>query len=92
MPCVVYKYPVEPVFSLSLPVMSKVLSVHIQGGKPQMWVLVDKDQTHAETRSFICVPTGHEFEVVSGTCVVLVGTFLLEEGRLVFHLFEVKET
>lgn len=80
----VYKYPVQPgKFTLHLPRTHEVLSVQVQHGDPFVWVLVDTDAPHVPC-SFLVVPTGGD---MGSTYWDYVGTFQLEGGALVFHLF-----
>lgn len=81
---IIFKYPVsQGRFSHSLPRGSKILDVQVQGSRPVMWVLIDQSRTE-ETRHFVTVPTGMEFDTRD---LDYVGTFQLSE-RLVFHLFQ----
>lgn len=83
----VWKYPITPnVSDVQMPKGAKVLTVQMQNGQPCMWVLVDPDEKK-ETRTFMLIGTGHK--VSPGVDLKYIGTFQLEEGRLVFHLFEV---
>lgn len=87
----IYKYPIpiEDRFSLSLPQGARVLCVQTQNNQPQVWVRVDP---HAltERRDFFLRGTGHPCgpEIDAARYV---GTFQLEGGALVFHLFEVAQ-
>lgn len=83
---VIWKYEVTPNMMLNLPYDAQVLSVQVQYGKPQMWILLDPD-TSKVARRFMSVPTGLEFEV--NTNFKYIGTFLINNDSLVFHLFEV---
>jgi hypothetical protein len=78
--------PVQDSFSLDLPVDAEVLTVQTQHGIPCVWFLCE-DTPHATRRFFELRGTGHECGGIYSTQYV--GTFQLESGRLVFHLFEV---
>jgi hypothetical protein len=82
----IYKYPfsVAGEFDLQLPRGSSLLSVQVQAGTPCLWALVDADEPQA-SRHFRVFGTGHPVPKFSGS---FVGTFQLEGGALVFHLFE----
>lgn len=85
----VNKYPVpdaEPVFRLSLPATATPLAVQVQDGLPQMWVLVDTELPEVE-RAFALVGTG---EPVPGIVEAHVGTFQMDGGAFVFHVFAVR--
>ena len=83
---VVYKYPVSlsVKFSFQIPQYAEVLSVGMQNGSPQMWVLLDPD-ARGIIRTFSIFGTGCE---ISHPNVEYVGTF--QNGDLVWHLFELK--
>jgi hypothetical protein len=81
----VFKYPV-PVrdeLTLQLPAGAEVLTVQVQNGAPVLWALVD-DTAPTEARRFIVRGTGH---AISGA-IRYVGTFQLEGGAFIGHLFE----
>lgn len=80
----IYKYPVTPEMVLPLPKEAKPLTVHIQHGTPQLWVLLNPEAP-AIPRKFVVHGTGHTIHTAS---LLYIGTFQLERGRLVFHLFE----
>jgi hypothetical protein len=91
----VYKYqvPIEDVFVLSMPVGAVVLTVQTQrlgqGGLAKdvafIWALVDPVAPN-QPRKFRLAGTGHP---ITEEIDSYIGTFQLQEGRLVFHLFEI---
>ena len=83
----VYKYPVvmENRFTLALPEKAEVLSVGVQFGQPQVWVFLDPNAPKV-VRTFMVASTGYPVEEPN---VKFIGTFQLEGGALIFHLFEV---
>lgn len=85
----VWKYRITPEDnqSIHLPVGAEVLSVQTQNGSPELWCLCNPKETNYETRHFRLAGTGHPIEEAN---LVFIGTFQLDEGSLVFHLFEVK--
>ena len=85
----IYKYAVtmSDTFTLAMPANAQVLSVQVQHGHPQLWALVDPDAPK-QPRTFRVVGTGHPMED-AGRCR-FIGTFQVENGYLVFHLFEVE--
>ncbi len=86
---VVWKYPVNPgqgTFERLMPAGARVLSVQVQRGEPFMWALVNP-ATPYEKRTFVVVGTGADH--VPAGLIKFIGTFQLESGCLVFHLFEV---
>lgn len=82
-----YEVPAEDYFELSLPLGAKPLTVQAQHEKPQMWVLLDKDETIYVNRRFRVAGTGH---IISESMKVLqhIGTFQLRGASLIFHVFE----
>jgi hypothetical protein len=63
---------------------AEVLTVHVQYGKPYIWAVVDPSKTE-EYRQFKCVGTGHQMKLKPGRYI---GTFQIQDGALVFHVFE----
>lgn len=82
----VWKYAVELTdeFSIWMPVGAKPLSVQLQDGEPQLWALVDANEERKEYRRFRLAGTGH---LVTEEYPIYVGTFQMDGGRLVWHLF-----
>ena len=85
----VWKYEInsDDYVSLNLPLGAKPLEVQKQHGHVYLWCLVDPQQTIHEKRTFRLAGTGHPIK----DNVDFIGTFQLDGGALVFHLFEVKE-
>lgn len=82
----IHKYTLEAYPSEYLiPKDAKFLSVQVQHGKPRMWFLVDPE-AKLERRRFSGFGTGHE--VSTEGLKDFLGTFQLDEGALVFHVFE----
>lgn len=88
----IFKYPVliEDHFTLELPKDARILTVQIQRETPQLWALVDSE-TEKETRYFRLSGTGHPLGEDYLRITNYIGTFQMENGALVFHLFEVKK-
>ena len=83
----VYKYPIQPGESnILMPSGAEILSCHVQNGEPFVWAIVDTGATIDESRKFTVHGTGHELPDDIGKFNYL-GTFLLEDGRLVFHVW-----
>jgi hypothetical protein len=85
----VYKYPVPvaDIFTLDLPAGAQVLSVGEQfSGQVMLWALV-RPAAPTTKRHFRVVGTGHPIRAEDN--LQFCGTFLLENGGLVFHLFQV---
>ncbi len=85
----IWKYPVTAGrWTQIMPVDAEILSVQVQHKEVQMWVLVDPDAI-TEAREFDVYGTGHLIPESSGK---FIGTFQIEGGALVFHLFECEST
>lgn len=84
----IWKFNVSPgSFTALMPENSKVLSVQTQGGVPVMWCLVDTEEEKL-LRQFITYGTGHEIKNPENQ--EFIGTFQIDGGNLIFHLFEIR--
>lgn len=83
---VLWPYP-DP-FEVGMPGGSKILSVRIQRGEVCLWALVDSEASHAEVRRFHIVGTGHPIRQDLDK-LQFIDTVLMDEGTLVWHVFEV---
>jgi hypothetical protein len=83
----IWKWPlfVSDLQSLSLPAGAQVLCVQVQAGEPQLWALVDSG-AQREERHFATYCTGNPIPDGMGTYV---GTYQIQGGDFVFHVFEV---
>jgi hypothetical protein len=82
----VWKYELQNmVFQLEIPKGGTILSLQMQKGIPCIWILVDIE-AEKESRTFEVVGTGNPISHEEGQYV---GTFQLQSGELVFHVFEV---
>lgn len=83
----VYKYPI-PVsgeFIFDLPKGSKPLCVQTQQGQPQMWVATDPMAPLVKHMFHLC-GTGDDREDINPSTYL--GTFQVQGGTLVFHVFD----
>ena len=81
-----YPLPVTDHQTISLPLGARVLSVGHQHNEPSIWVLVDENTTFSTPRTFHMLGTGYP---TGGICSMhFLGTLLLHDGSLVFHVFE----
>ena len=85
----IWKYTLEPECTLDMPKGAIVLDVQTQNDKPQLWALVDPNET-TEERRFCSFCTGENCPDNHGKYI---GTFQIRErelvGDLVFHVFEI---
>lgn len=83
-----YEVPAEDYFKLSLPIGAMPLAVQVQRDKPQMWVLLEENETVYVDRMFRVAGTGHP--IVEGLHhLQYIDTFQYMGGNLIFHVFEV---
>ena len=73
--------------SAALPKGARPISVHVQDGTPCMWSIVDPE-AEIEMRSIHIAGTGHDLPENLGA---FIGTFLVQNDSLVFHVFELNE-
>lgn len=74
---------------LPLPKGARLLTVQMQHGQVQLWALVDPSAPF-ESWTFRTVGTGNEAGDLSKD--VYVGTYQIDHGALVFHVFAQQET
>ena len=84
---VIWKYAINPHTTVSIPDGARLLSVQTQDNQPQLWALVDPSKPKVG-HAFRAVATGEEFDDQGH---VYVATFQINNGGLVFHLFELIE-
>ena len=72
---------------IRIPENSELLSVQTQNEIPCIWALVNPSEK-TEERCFEIFGTGHQIHYDMGTDRKFIGTFQLNDGALVFHLFE----
>jgi len=85
----IYKYPLENTsgkYAISMPSEAEILYINAQRNVPCIWAMVDTEKP-IETRQFRLYGTGHPVEEND---LFHHGSFFMQEGRFVFHLFEVQ--
>lgn len=91
-PTAVWKFPmkVTDLQPLRLPKGAVVLSVGCQGESLNLWAQVDPTETEHEDRIFEVRGTGHELPVVAPSEMrrEFIGTTMMLDGALVWHVFE----
>lgn len=82
----IHKYKIEIVTEqvIELPWFHRILCIKLQNGTPYIWVEVD-DDTHKTKVKFHLFGTGHVMPDTSS--MNYIGTILLDEDRLVYHLY-----
>ena len=88
---VVYKYELEPngnKHEALMPPLGKVLRIDAQGSSVCVWALVNPLEFKT-IRVFEIYGTGHPIKD-DGLVREFVNTFLVDDGRFVFHAFEVR--
>ena len=91
----VFKYSITPndIIEIDLPKGAEILTVQSQYDQPQLWVLVDPD-AQTEKRYFRLAGTGHPIHYDMGDMgseYKYINSFQMNDGQLVFHLFEITE-
>lgn len=84
---IIYKYevPLKKEFTLSLPAGAQVLCCQVQNSVPHIWVILDTIKPQ-ETRQFSIYGTGEP--IPKETMLSYIGTFQLNGGGYIGHLFE----
>jgi len=84
----VYKYKIVPnQNSILIPKGAEILTVQTQDNIPCIWAKVDTEAKHEE-RFFEIFGTGHKIHCDMGVDRKYIGTFQIDNGNFVFHLFE----
>lgn len=83
----IWKWTLAPAAKQTIPMPqgAQILSVQMQGKKPQLWALVDPDRP-VEGRTIIYYGTG--FREVPDDPGHYLGTVQLADSALVLHIFE----
>lgn len=85
----IWKYPLQVTDSqtVAMPKASRILTVKTQAGQPCLWAWVDSEAP-LEKRTFETFGTGHPMP--SSRAREHIGSYQLNGGALVFHVFEVR--
>jgi hypothetical protein len=86
----IFKYPlhVGDDITIAMPRGARLLSVQVQAGTPCVWAIVDPSAPSVRRR-LVLRGTGHNAEGLS--MAPFVGTFQLEGGAFIGHLFDLGE-
>jgi hypothetical protein len=80
-----FKIDIADEVEVTMPDNGHVLSVGVQYGRPCLWALVDPSAPFT-VRHFAWRGTGHQGDGIEAARFI--GTIQLDDGALVFHLFE----
>ena len=84
----IWKFDIAPGYNeLDIPHGAQALTAQMQGGRMQLWALVDPDQQLIERRAFSVYGTGHVVPNSPGRYVATV-----QIDALVFHVFDGSRT
>ncbi len=79
-----YKIQIEESFTVDLPKNAEIISLQSQYYTPCIWALVNKD-AELEKRRFVTIGTG---QAVDNTGMKYIGTYQLNKGTFIGHVFE----
>lgn len=83
----IWKFPLEIAYiqTLNMPAGAEILTVQMQGDKPQLWAFCDTLTEVKERRGIMIYGTGTAVPPEQGKYIA---TFQMSNGELVFHAFE----
>ena len=82
-----FQLPVSDIANIEMPKGAQILKVDTQYDIPYIWALVDPSH-EIETKVFEIFGTGHLITYPVGSVRNYIGTFMVEHGTYVFHVFE----
>jgi hypothetical protein len=88
---IIWKYPltISDFQLITMPTYAEILSVQVQNDIPCIWALVNPDpEAEMEMRRFEIYGTGHTIQFDMGVDRKYIGTFMTNNDKLVWHLFE----
>lgn len=80
-----YQFPIHDQVSIAMPIDAEILSVQVQRGQPCIWALVDP-YARQTSREILLFGTGQPID--GHEIGRFVGTFQIDGGDFIFHLFE----
>ncbi len=89
-----YRVGISDTFNVDMPKNAEVLCCQVQDGQPYLWARVVTDKGYpTAVRRFRLAETGHPLEgsMQDGQVGKYLGTFQLQGGVAVFHLFDCGE-
>ena len=73
---------------ITMPRSAVILCVQTQFNKPYLWALIHEIDGPKIERTYTTYGTGHKHKAITGRYI---GTYQLDGGALVFHVFEEEE-
>lgn len=84
----IWKFPIQyNQTTVKMPKGAEILTVQTQNNEPYIWALVNPEN-EIELRTFEYFGTGHNVYCDMGIERKYINTFQIDNGNLVFHLFE----
>ena len=82
----IFKYPLTlSEQGIEMPEGAQILTVQVQNNTPYLWALVSPSSP-TELKRITVLGTGHS--IIEDKFLAYIGTFQLDCGELVFHVFE----
>jgi len=83
-----YNLGIQDYLEIDMPIGADILDMQMQHGIPTLWALVDPEAKEIK-RKFIIRGTGHDIDGELYENMYFIGTFQMDDGNLIFHVFEV---
>ena len=86
----IFKYTLKTEYKqiINLPKGAEILTLQTQFNEPQLWVLVDPNETDQEEKYIEIFGTGNLVCYDMGVDRKYLATYQLDDGNFVFHVFE----
>jgi hypothetical protein len=86
----IWKFPLDitDTQDVTMPMNTEILCIQIQNERPCIWAIVNPKSAFKELRTIITRGTGHPVSEMTGKYI---GTYQIDSGSLVFHVFEKQE-
>ncbi len=83
----IWKFPIEvtDIQTIEMPVKAQILTVQVQHNRPFLWAMVNSYYP-IESRKIRIFGTGHDLSQEDASKYI--GTFQVDGGNLVFHVFD----
>lgn len=90
---IIYKFeiPIKDTFEIEMPQYSKIVGFQMQNDIPVIWAVCNKTEPLVK-RGFMLIGTGVEMsQQFNPDFIDYIGTIQMNDGKLVFHLFDLYE-